>query len=388
MSTLSAKEAAALLGVTPQTLYSYVSRGLLKSFTGPDERASRYSREAVEQLARTRRLGRRPKEIAKSTLDWGVPVLESSLTLIEEERLYFQGQDAVALARTASLEDAAALLWQIEDAFTHPAPEATASFESRWSQPPSQPFPAELLSRFVLACDQEAAWEHAPGRLAEGCGRLVRLMAASALGQSPAATPIHRQCAVAWGLRGWEADLIRQALVLCADHELNASSFTARCITSTGASLQAALIGGLAALSGGLHGGLTARVETFWRSLEGVSDLEGALREQLASGMEIPGFGHPLYPNGDIRAQVILADVYPRLPQARAIAEAVTALTGKRPALDFSLVALRRMLKLPEGAAFALFALGRSVGWIAQALEQRQTGALIRPRAVYVGPRP
>jgi citrate synthase len=175
--------------------------------------------------------------------------------------------------------------------------------------------------------------------------------------------------------------------VLCADHELNASSFTARCVASTGASLRAAVIGGLAALSGGRHGGMTSRIETFWHGLDH-GDLAAQLRRRLAADEALPGFGHPLYPEGDPRATVLLAHILPRFPRARALVDAVNALTGRAPNIDFALVTVRRFLNLPEGAAFGLFALGRSVGWIAHTLEQRETGQLIRPRAVYIGPIP
>lgn len=212
-------------------------------------------------------------------------------------------------------------------------------------------------------------------------------MAAAALGTEPRAAPLHVQCADVWGLGEAAADRVRQALVLCADHELNVSGFTARCIASAGASLKAALVGALAALSGARHGGSTTRVEAVWRMLEGADDIPRAVRDLLAGGMDMPGFGHPLYPAGDVRAKAILAAVGPQCPEAAAIASAVQALTGRGPNLDFALVALRRDLGLPEGSAFLIFALGRSAGWIAHALEQRDSGTLIRPRAVYVGPR-
>src|SRR4051812_8848836 len=99
MSTsLSSEEAAQRLGVARQTLYAYVSRGLIAALPGSGQRERRYSAEAVEQFATSRRRGRRPKDIAGTTLDWGLPVLESQLTLIENERLYYRGRDAVALA--------------------------------------------------------------------------------------------------------------------------------------------------------------------------------------------------------------------------------------------------------------------------------------------------
>jgi citrate synthase len=386
--TLSAAEAAARLGVTRQTLYAYVSRGLLTALPGPDHRERRYAREAIELLAANRNRGRKPREIAKATLDWGLPVLESSLTLIEGGRLYYRGEDAVALAQTVSVEAVAALLWQMEEAEAFGAAPALPPYSD--STCFDRDGDMRLLSRFALATqdEQTAEWHREGARIAAGCGALVRVLLACMLGTKGGTAPIHRQCATAWGLAEEDADLVGMALILCADHELNASSFTARCIASTGASLRMVVIGGLAALSGGRHGGITTRVEALWRSLEGEERLGVALRRMLDAGAEIPGFGHPLYPDGDVRAEAILRRITPRLPRAAAINEAVFDLTGRRPTIDIALVALRRCLGLPEGAAFNLFATGRSIGWIAQALEQRADRALIRPRAVYVGPRP
>lgn len=378
---LTAAEAAKRLGVARQTLYAYVSRGLIAAAPGADHRERLYAREAIDALAANRRRGRKPAEIAKATLDYGLPVLETRLTLIERSRLYYRGEDAATLAARSSVEDVASLLWRM------PAAEAFAA------TPPTLPAGSralsenDLIARFALATRDDETAEWRGGGLAAGCGALVRLLLACILGAAPSAAPIHAQCGKAWRCDEAGADIIRAALILCADHELNASSFTARCVASTGASLRSAVIGGLAALSGSRHGGMTTRVEALWRSLEGEAQPAAALRRMLEAGAEIPGFGHPLYPDGDIRAAAILARLAPRLPEAMAIAEAVEGLTGRRPSVDFALVALRRALKLPEGAAFALFALGRSVGWIAQALEQREDGGLIRPRAVYVGRR-
>lgn len=385
METLSTDEAAALLGVTRQTLYAYVSRGLIVPVERGGPGGSRYARSAVEDLAKSRRRGRRPREIARATLDWGVPVLETSITRIEAGTLSYRGRDALELAASASLEETAALLWQmpLADAFGDQVRAAPA-------MPSGQADAETLLARFAATApgDDTAGWQEAPERLAQGCGTLVRLMAAAALGTEPRAAPLHLQCADAWGLGDAAADQVRAALVLCADHELNVSSFTARCIASAGASLKAALVGALAALSGARHGGSTARMEALWRMLDGSADMPGAIRELVAGGMEIPGFGHPLYPSGDVRAKAILAGVAHHCPEAITISAAMRDLTGRAPNLDFALVALRRALALPEGSAFLLFALGRTAGWIAHALEQREAGTLIRPRAVYVGPRP
>lgn len=375
---LTAAEAAARLGVSRQTLYAYVSRGLIEAHPTADPRVRAYAAEAVARLAEARRRGRRPREVARATLDWGLPVLETAVTLIRDGRLSYRGLDAVALAEIATLEDVAASLWDLPlaDAF---GPDA----------PAGRPGGVDLLGAFAAGTTDAptACWQQDPTRLAAGSGALVRLLGACVTGAPPDAAPLHRHCAAAWGLDPAGAEVVRRALVLCADHELNASGFTARCVASAGASLRAAVVGGLAALSGSRHGGMTDRVEALWDALDG-ADPATVLRRQLAGREGLPGFGHPLYPAGDPRAAALLAPLLAEDPRLRAITDAAEALTGARPALDFALVALRRHLGLRRGAAFGLFALGRSVGWIAQALEQRRTGGLIRPRAVYVGPEP
>lgn len=217
-----------------------------------------------------------------------MPVLESALTLIHRGRLYYRGQDAVRLAGTAGLEEVAALLWgcAAETAF---APEPPAALSGYGALLPhcTGMAPAEALPTLLAAAaadEATAPWRPVNGRLLENCGGLVRLLFAAALRAPPSAAPLHRQLAAGWGLNDSGADHVRMALVLCADHELNASSFTARCIASTGASVRAAVVGGLCALSGNRHGAATTRIENFWNG--------------LAAGETIPGFGHPLYGGG------------------------------------------------------------------------------------------
>jgi citrate synthase len=388
---LSAVEAANRLGVSRQTLYAYVSRGLLRAHETNDPRQRRYASEAVARLAAERRRGRRPKEVAKATLDWGLPVLESAITLIQDGSLFYRGVDAVTLAQDATLEDIAALLWQLPAATAFgPTPPGTPPvLQALADHLKAAPREEALLPLFAAASNDDgtAFWQRDPRRIAEGSGTLVRILLSCVAGVPPGAAPLHRQLAKAWRLDDKGADLIRRVLVLCADHELNASSFTARCVASTGASLRAAVIGGLAALSGGRHGGMTGRIETFWRSLD-EDNLVVDLRRRLAADEALAGFGHPLYPAGDTRATVLLEPILPHFPLARELVAAAGHLTGHAPNIDFALVTLRRFLNLPEGSAFGLFALGRSVGWIAHAIEQRESGQLIRPRAVYTGPLP
>ncbi len=394
-SYLTAAETAERLGVSRATLYAYVSRGLLHAHPGPTPRESRYAQADVEMLAGQRKRGRKPREVAKATLSWGLPVLESAITLIEDGRLYLRGADIEGLAAASSAEAVAARLWQCTEstAFGAMAPTAPPVLATVQSHLASHRPEEALLPLFTVASDDAptAAWQASPERLAEGCGALVRLLAACLLGTAPGADPLHVQCARSWQLDDAGADLVRMALVLCADHELNASGFTARCVASTGASLRAAVVGGLAALTGARHGGATARVEALWDELDS-REVQSApatgLRQRLARGEALPGFGHHLYPEGDLRARILLARILPARPAwGPWIAEA-QALVGQHPSLDFALVAVRRHLALPPGAAYGLFALGRSLGWIAHALEQRNSDGLIRPRAAYIGARP
>jgi citrate synthase len=136
--------------------------------------------------------------------------------------------------------------------------------------------------------------------------RILRLLTAAVTLEPLSALPVHAQLAAAWTVPAGEAALIRAALVLSADHEFNASTFAARVVASTGANLHGSVIGGLAAINGPRHGGLTRRVTALFDSLKAEPDLEATLRQRLAEGHDLPGFGHPLYPDGDVRAATLL----------------------------------------------------------------------------------
>ncbi len=373
---LSSDEALSRLRVRPQTLYAYVSRGRLRAEPDPAEpRRSRYRASDVAALAERKARGRKAADVARAAIAWGEPVLASAITTVRDGRLYYRGQDAVRLAETATLEEVARLLRggiglpPDEPLLAPPGPTASArafaAFAARAGvDPPAQGRSAEALA-------DEAA-------------RLLDLMAAAAAGPEGAglreeeAEAIHERLGRAWRAPrdGWDA--IRRALVLLADHELNASTFAARIAASTGASLSAAVLAGLAALSGPRHGGMAARVEAF-----ATAAARGDWRK-AARGGPPPGFGHPLYPDGDARAAALLAAIEPP-PALVALRAEVEAATGERANMDYALTALRQSLRLPAEAPFALFAVARTAGWLAHAIEQIETGALIRPRARYVG---
>lgn len=392
--TLSAKEAAAELGVSLATLYAYVSRGLIRSEATAGGRARLYRAEDIQALlARRDRAG--DSSGGERVLDWGAPVLESAITLITGDGLYYRGRDATALAREATLERVACLLWEASD---NPFDEQPPALPALAAQLPAAMDPLDRLLTLLPmagAADLRAV-NRTPAGMACTGARLLRLTTAILTGRAPATMLIHQQLAAAWSVKADEAvDLIRATLVLCADHELNASAFTVRCVASTGADPYACLSAGIGALRGPRHGGITGRLAAlFPLLLDGPSSPAEAVAALLRRGEELPGFGHPLYPHGDVRAAWLLRrmrEIWPddsRLDKALALARAGSDLAGTPPTLDFALVLLADRLSLPASAPLILFTIGRTSGWVAHLLEQVRSPMLIRPRARYIGPRP
>jgi citrate synthase len=222
-------------------------------------------------------------------------------------------------------------------------------------------------------------------------GRILRLVIATMLNAAPSPEPLHIQIAKAWAPNNRHAaDLIRRALVLLAEHELNASTFTVRCAASTGLNLYDAIIPGLVALKGPKHGGAGVLAAQFVKTLVD-RDVAPIIRERVALGERFAGFGHGVYKHGDPRARSLL-EALARAGAAekltREIPERIAEATGEFVNIDYALAVLVHTLGLAPGNELVLFAMARTVGWIAHASEQLQHGRLIRPRARYIGPAP
>ena len=386
---LTAREAAAELSVSLATLYAYVSRGLVRSEPVGDGRARRYRADDIRAL-RTRR---RSSGAVQPSAEAAIPVLDTTIATITEAGPVYRGVPAVALAEAATVEQAATLLWDARraDPFdTTNMPVLDDAMRTIFAaSAEAKPLP-RAIAVLALASDADprAHNRSAEGRAATGA-RVMRLVTAAILGAAPSPLPIHRQVARAWAKDHPAAeDLLRRALVLLADHELNASTWTARCAASTGVSLYDAVIAGLAALKGPRHGGagpLAARMVAEF----GDGDVAVQIADRVALGEPIPGFGHTVYVDGDPRADVLLRALSAAGADARLVADVprlVTEATGLYPNIDYALAVLMRTLGLPVGHEMALFAIARTSGWIAHAIEQLHSGILIRPRARYVGP--
>jgi citrate synthase len=390
-SWISAADASSLLRVSRTTLYAYVSRGFVRSQATPGlSRERRYSRDDVERLQRKTEERRNPDKAVAHALRWGMPVLESAITLIDGQRLYYRGHDALALARSQSIAEVASLIW-------------TGRFDAPSEMPGNEPMrapdgtPFAALAQSVLAsasAHDAAAFDLRPPSVA-ACGwRILHLLTTVATRQSTAADPtltIDQRLARAWRVHRRGTDVLRSALILCADHELNVSSFTARCVASAGSDPYAVVIAGLSALAGPKHGGSGARVEAMLRSVRREREVRAALAARLRRGEHLDGFGHPLYVAGDPRAAMLIQMLRERFAasaELRLIVKfeaSATALIREKPNLDFALAAVARVLRLPAGSPLVLFAIGRTIGWIGHAIEQYATDHLIRPRAKYVG---
>jgi citrate synthase len=410
---VSTAEAIKLLGVKRETLYAYASRGLVRSAAaggasaaGKGTRGRVYNRSDVDRLRARSQARAGHGAVAASALRWGEPVLETSIGSIGREGPLYRGRLAVELAREgASFEDVCSLLWGAPfrpeadlDARRLGAPVAHLRALLR---PHAEPFDGMLVTAGVLA----AAEQHAEPSLDVARSRAAALMrrlvaacglvnGADAITASLEAETTARALLVALGGRTTASSIaaMTEALVLTADHELNPSTFAARVAASAGASLPACTMAALAALSGPQHGGATARVEAFVAEVARPERGAAAVGERLARGESVPGFGHPLYPEGDPRGARLLEVAQRTGAKTRgvrilvSVVNAMDLVARERPTLDVGLVAVSAALGLPRGAPLAIFACARVAGWIAHALEQRSAGFVLRPRARYVGP--
>lgn len=403
-AALSSQEAADYLGIKVETLYAYASRGLVKGLPGSRGGGRRYRREDLEPL-RARSAGP-----AAKALRFGEPVLDTHITRMTAQGPEYRGHLATVLASgDASFEAVAEMLWS----------GAMAAAPVRWTHdgaaPPwrelarllpvgSPPLSALAVTLSVLAMADPMRFNTEPAAVVARARRLIpRLAASYALVLDPTrltaasdtGDPV-RALALALGvpLARKALGLLRCALILSADHELNTSTFAARVAASTGADLYACLSAAVGAFGGPLHGGASEQVEWLVRETGSPEDAVVAVSERMRRGEKLPGFGHPLYPAGDARVPLLLELAVahrPRAPRVRTVMALIDAMAraGRpKPNVDVAMAAVCGALELPIGMGPAIFAIGRSAGWIAHVIEQQSTGMLLRPRARFVGAPP
>lgn len=371
---ITADQACEWLGVKKQTLYAYVSRGHIQAVADEtDPRRSVYSALDIAELDRTHRRPRARAAIASETISWGEPVLESAITNVRNGDLYFGETLATECARSFSLEQVFDHHFCLE---THPqTQEEFLRVDGANAKARAYRFLSDTAARSL----------HSSGRsrrvLADEAVRLVSNIADAMIGRSNAG-PVHKRLSEYWGLSPKAETLVRAALVLMSDHELNASTFAVRVAASTGAPLPACLLAGLATLDGPLHGEASTQGLAYLRdAMASTEPGEAVIRHARPDGT-LPGFGHPLYPAGDPRSRFLLERLPRRSKVLKAITETVRQI-GHYPSADLALAAIAIEFDLENEAPFMIFSIARSVGWLAHATEQIESGQLIRPRARY-----
>ncbi|TGL61003.1 citrate synthase family protein [Leptospira sarikeiensis] len=399
---LSADEAASALGVEVQTIYAYVSRGLLHSESGGrKDRSKRYRKEDIEQLLLRREERSQPGKTARAALSLGQPVLESSITLLGEDTLFYRGKDVLKLSENQKFEDVASLLWDCEESYPFDTTWPKLSEECIGILNRLEGRPILDISRILLPFieyEDAKAFRKDHKTYKKTSSSILRYLCLFSSGKTSSEGSISETLLSSWNKKkessnyGSKLRLLEASLILSADHELNVSSFTARCVASSEASLYQVVLAGLAALSGPKHGQLTERASTLLSQSTGnLKKDKLLLEEKLRNGENIPGFGHPLYKKGDPRGKKLIEMVkrfYPNDPNVQIYLQflkQVEELIEDYPTIDAGLALVSKVLQLPKGAGIGIFGIGRTAGWLAHAMEQYESGNLIRPRAKYIG---
>jgi citrate synthase len=428
---LTAGEAAAHLGIKLGTLYAYVSRGWLKSYRRKVGRQALYRRSDVEALrgviapergVRARSLPDASSWVTVAQVPTGgspagVIVAESAVSSIIEGQLAYRGYPIEELVDRGSFEEVCLLLWSGERPRPEEVDHLRAGIASARIPPPVVAALAAVgadappLLRLATMMPSLAAAEHRlPARPRFEQARMIIAvlpLGLAAIARDPARWP--QAEAAAAGRLGLAARLCERSLagdstaadrealdrvlVACAEHELNASTFAARVVASTGADLYASVLAALCSLSGPIHGGACDRIESMFADLEAGVRIDQALEAFSARHSLPPGFGHTIYPDGDPRAALLkrVAKTTAKrkgrklFETALKVEEAVLKRERLRPNLDFYLTVCVRMLGFARGIPAAIFAFGRAAGWIAHSLEQSADNRLIRPRMRYHG---
>ncbi|MFB7298449.1 citrate synthase [Streptomyces rubiginosohelvolus] len=396
---LTTRQAAELLGVKPETVYAYVSRGQLSSVRAAGGRGSTFDAEEVRALAR--RSGRRDPSPVGGDL-----AFRTGITLIEGDRCYFRGVDATELARHYGYEEVTEWLWtgELRPGARFAAPEPTLAAARRAVEAlPAHSGSTDRLRVAVTAAaatdplrfdlSPEAVLNSARGLIPTLVGALPVLGGPAAEGGSLAAELWSR-------LTAEPADapslaVLDAALALLVDHDLAASTLAARVAASARAHPYAVVSAGLGVLEGPLHGAASGLAHRLLREAVDRGSAVPVVADHLRTGRRVPGLGHRLYRGEDPRATVLfelLAEV-PQAAGALAAAREVVATTARHAPLhaniDLALAVLSVSRGMAADAGETVFAVSRTAGWIAHALEEYGERPLrIRPSGQYTGPRP
>ncbi|NUP37944.1 MAG: helix-turn-helix domain-containing protein [Streptomyces sp.] len=398
---LTTKEAAELLGVKPETVYAYVSRGQLSSRRVPGGRGSTFDVKEVEALARRNR-----RESSGTSPSGGELSVRTRITLIETDRYFFRGVDATELATRNSYEEVAEWLWtgRLRPGTVFTAPEAPVALARRAVDTlPEHTGPTDRLRVAAIAAAVadplrfDLSEDAVLGTARTLIPTLVAALPPARRGHRDEGPLAHRLWARLSGVDPDEASLrvLDTALALLVDHDLAASTLAVRVAASARAHAYAAVSAGLGVLEGPLHGAASGLAHRLLLDVLDEGDAAPVIAAELRAGRRIPGLGHRLYPGEDPRARVLfgLLEEIPRAAPALAAARDIVATTARHSPLhanvDLALAVLTASSGMPSTAGETIFAVARTAGWIAHALEEYGERPLrMRPSGHYVGPKP
>jgi len=395
---IDATTAAERLGVKHATLYAYVSRGVLRRRHDETRHQSLFDPAEIEDLRQRRRPRRRPGP--------GEMSIESRLTALGRDRPYYRGRDALELAGSHTFEAVAEWLWSgsttpTEAAATHWRASDTGVIAARAAQSglPAHVLPIDRLQIIVATLAATDPMRHhldPPAVIVTGRRLIAGMIDALPLCEDrDAAGSVARRlwsklCATAPepGLLA----VLDAALVLLADHELAASTVAARVAASVRADPYAVVTSGLGVAGGPMHGGASLGAERLLTDTRVPAQAAHVIGACSRRGDRIPGIGHHIYKSGDARGTHLFTLLRRAVPghERLAVAEAVLAELKARKLpemnIDFALATLSAVTGMINGAGEAIFAIARTAGWLAHALEQYERDTPLRPRAIYTGP--
>ncbi|MBL0421962.1 citrate synthase family protein [Ramlibacter sp. AW1] len=407
---LSSQEASVVLGIKPATLYTYVSRGLLKPVRLSQQKENRYLREDVEGL-RIRSSARQGHgAVAATAMRWGQPVMTTSVCEISEAGPSYRGHLATDLVRHPGVfESVAELLWTgvlPDGAHTWPVEpphvDLTRALDGMLQDGRVKP---RMMRVFSIAATALGGGSLAEELRSNSTMRFARQMLfafagccgilgpqrrfAPVDGDRPLAQHILRSLQVRVTDPAEQA--IQAALILGADHELSSSTFAARIAASTGATLHACVVAALAAHQGTQLAGGCDAAEDLICGLGTVAEIDQRLADAEMRRERLPGFALQIYPRGDPRASCLIELTKRIAPKSRPadlayrFVDRARERLGIEPNIELALVVMAIAWQMPARTASALWGIGRTAGWIAHVMEQRLAGFPIRPRGQYQG---
>ncbi|MEE1665861.1 citrate synthase [Streptomyces sp. WAC07094] len=398
---ITTREAAELLGVKPETVYAYVSRGQLSSRREPGGRGSTFDAEEVAALARRNR-----REPAGGSPAAGELSVRTSITLIEKDRYFYRGVDATELADRHSYEEIAEWLWtgRLRPGITFTAPESAVTVARRAvAALPEHTGPTDRLrvAAIAAATADPLRFDLSPQAVLGAARTLIPTLVAAL----PPLRPDHRDegplARRLWGrLTGRDPDetsvrALDTALGLLVDHDLAASTLAVRVAASARAHAYAAVSAGLGVLEGPLHGAAGGLAHRMLLDVLDRGTAAPVVADELRAGRTIPGLGHRLYPGEDPRARALFSvlEELPAAAPALAAARDIVSTTARHAPLhanvDLALAVLTVASGMKTTAAETVFAVARAAGWIAHTLEEYEERPLrMRPSGRYAGARP